>query len=125
MLETRVIGACLIAALTLTTTGCGGGVDKKACGLLERTLADIRQQAMSQVDDPAHVAQAYTSGAATLRRQAASTEGKLKKSADKAASALDRLGGQVRAAADGTGSGVNSSELISATTELKRTCGGS
>ncbi|MEV0406733.1 hypothetical protein [Actinoallomurus sp. NPDC050550] len=124
MLETRVIGACLIAALALTTAGCGG-VDKKACGRLERTLADIRQQAMGQVDNPVRVAQAYTSGAATLRHQAESTDGKLKKSADKAAGALDRLGGQVRAAADGTGSGVDSSELISATNELKRTCGGS
>jgi hypothetical protein len=125
MLETRVIGACLIAALALTSAGCGGGVNKKVCGRLERTLADIRRQAMSKVDDPASVAQAYASGAATLRQQAGNTDGKLKKSADKAAVALDRLGGQVRAAADGTGSGVDSSELINATTELKRTCGGS
>ncbi|GAA4631851.1 hypothetical protein GCM10023196_062850 [Actinoallomurus vinaceus] len=125
MLETRVIGACLLAALALATAGCGGGVDKKACGRLENTLADIRRQAMSQVDDPTHVAQAYTSGAATLRRQAESTDGKLKKSADNAAGALEALGRQVRAAADGTGSGVDSSQLISATTELKRTCGGS
>jgi hypothetical protein len=124
MLQTRVVGACLCAALALlSTAGCGGGTDKKACGRLEDTLSGIRRQAMAQVDDPDRVAQTYTSGAATLRAQAKETDGRLRTSAEKAAGALDRLGRQVKAAADGTGSDVDSSALIAATNDLKRACG--
>ncbi|MCO6010202.1 hypothetical protein NE236_35080 [Actinoallomurus purpureus] len=125
MLETRVIGACVLAALALSTAACGSGVDKKACGRLENTLSGIRQQAMTHVDDPGRVAQTYAAGAVTLRDQAKQTDGKLRKSAEKAAGALDQLGRQVKAAADGTGSSVDSSPLIAATNDLKRSCGGS
>jgi hypothetical protein len=123
MLQTRVLSACLLGALALSTAGCGGGVDKKACGRLETTLNGIRQQAMAQVDDPAKVAQTYASGAVTLRAQAQETKGGLRDSAEKAAGALDQLGRQVRAAADGTGSSVDPSALITATSDLKHTCG--
>jgi hypothetical protein len=124
MLQSRLIGACLLTALALSATGCGG-VDKKACGRLENTLNGIRQQAMTQVDAPGRVAQTYASGAATLRDQAKSTDGNLRKSAEKAAGALEQLGRQVKAAADGTGSNVDSSALIAATNDLKRACRGS
>ncbi|MFL6051768.1 MAG: hypothetical protein ACJ72W_02455 [Actinoallomurus sp.] len=124
MLQTRLIGACLLTALVLSATGCGG-VDKKACGRLENTLNGIRQQAMTQVDDPDRVAQTYASGAATLRDQAKGTDGSLRKSAEKAAGALEQLGRQVKAAADGTGSNVDSSALIAATNDLQRACRGS
>jgi hypothetical protein len=122
MLQTRLIGACLLTVLVLSATGCGGGVDKKACGRLENTLNGIRQQAMTQVDDPGRVAQTYASGAATLRDQAKDTDGSLRQSAEKAAGALEQLGLQVKAAADGTGSNVDSSALIAATNGLKRAC---
>ncbi|MCO5999838.1 hypothetical protein [Actinoallomurus rhizosphaericola] len=122
MFLSRVLSVCLLGALALSTTGCGG-VDKKACGRLESTLNGIRRQAMTQVDDPLRVAQTYSSGATTLRDQAKGTDGSLRRSAEKAAGALDQLGRQVKAAADGTGSSVDSSALIAATNELKHTCG--
>ncbi|MCO5974212.1 hypothetical protein [Actinoallomurus soli] len=122
MFLSRVLSVCLLGALALSTAGCGG-VDKKACGRLESTLNGIRRQAMTQVDDPLRVAQTYSSGAAILRDQAKGTDGSLRRSAEKAAGALDQLGRQVKAAADGTGSSVDSSALIAATSELKHTCG--
>ncbi|GAA0371688.1 hypothetical protein NE235_33585 [Actinoallomurus spadix] len=125
MLPPRLLSVCLLGTLALSLVACGGGVDKKACGRLESTLGGIRQQAMTQVDDPARVARTYTSGAATLRAQAGRTDGRLRKAAERAAGALDQLGRQVKAAADGTGSSVDSSALISATNDLRHTCAGS
>lgn len=126
----RIAGACaLTAALALSATACAGSGNKKAaCDKLQKTITDVSQQGMTQVNNPSALAQTYANGASTMRQEGKdSGDGDVEKAADHAASALEGLGQQVKTVA-GSGSTTpqmpDTSNLISAGQELKKACGG-
>jgi hypothetical protein len=126
----RIAGACVLtAALALSATACAGSGNKKAaCDKLQKTMTGISRQGMTQVSNPSALAQTYASGAGTMRQEGKdSGDGDVEKAADHAASALEGLGQQVKTAAS-SGSTTpqipDTSNLISAGQELKKTCEG-
>ncbi|MGI8335833.1 hypothetical protein ACRYCC_38300 [Actinomadura scrupuli] len=126
----RIVGVgALTAALALSATACSGGGDKKAaCDKLQKTIADVGRKGMTQINDPAGLAQTYAEAAGTLRQEGKEAgDGDVEKAANHAATALETIGQQVKTAASGgstTPQMPNSSGLISAGIELKSACGG-
>lgn len=127
MRRTAVQFAAVTVALALSTTACGSSGDKKAaCDKLQKTIADVSQQGMSQTNDPNGLATTYANGAATMRQEGKSSgDSKVEKAANDAATALETLGTQVKTiSSGGTPQMPDTSSLISAGTELKSACDG-
>lgn len=125
----RIVGVCAVAAaLTVSTAACSGSQDKAAaCGKLQKTINDISQKGMTQVNDPNGLAQTYSAGANTMRQEGKdSGDGGVEKAANDAASAMDTLGQQVKTLAASSGSTPpqmpDFSKLTSAGVELKSAC---
>jgi hypothetical protein len=125
----RIAGACaLTAALTLSATACSSANKAAACVKLQKTIAEISQKGMTQVSDPAGLAQTYADGANTMRQQGKdSGADDVEKAADHVASAFDSLGQQMKALTTSTSATPqmpDTSQIISAGTELKSACDG-
>jgi hypothetical protein len=118
-----IVGACVLTFALALTAGCGGDDAKKkaACSQLKTTFTGISTKAMAQTGDPAQLAQAYSSGAQSVRTEGRQAGGKVKKDADKAAGALETLSSQVKNLGDGNPP--DTSALVGAINTLQKTCG--
>ena len=121
----RLTGAlALTTALALSATACGSGDKKAACEKLQNTIQQTSRTGMTQINDPNALAQTYATGAATMRQEGKdSGDGDVEKAANHAASAMEKLGSQVKSTAGGNPQMPDSSDLISAGKELKSACG--
>ncbi|GAA4633147.1 hypothetical protein GCM10023196_069550 [Actinoallomurus vinaceus] len=122
----RFAGAlALTTALALSATACGSADKKAACEKLQNTIQQTSRTGMTQINNPNALAQTYVNSAATMRQEGKdSGDGDVEKAANHAASAMEKLGGQVKASAGGNPQFPDSSDLISAGKELKQACDG-
>ncbi len=126
----QIAAVCAVSAtLVLSASACsmGNGDKKAACDKLQTTISDVTKKGMTQISDPAGLAQTYADGAADLRKEGKdSGDGDVEKAAEHAATAMANLGLQVKSAASGSSAPQipNSSDLITAGTELKTACDG-
>ena len=122
----RIAGAlALTTALALSAAACGSGNKSAACGKLQSTIQDTTKKGMTQISDPNALAQTYASSAATMRKQGKeSGDGDVEKAANHVATAMENIGGQVKAASNGTPQMPDTSDLIAGGKELKQACDG-
>lgn len=124
----RIAGAlALAAALTLSATACGSGNKSAACDKLQNTIQETTRKGMTQIADPAGLAQTYDNAAKTMRQQGKeSGDGDVEKAADHVASAFEKLGGQMRSLSGSTSTTPqmpDNTDLINSGKELKEACG--
>lgn len=114
-----IVGACVITLALALTAGCGNDAKKKAaCTQLKTTFAAVSAKATQQTGDPAQLAQAYASSAQTVRTEGNRAGGKVAQEAERAATALEGLGAQLR-----SGSTPDTTSLVGAINSLQKTCG--
>jgi hypothetical protein len=123
----RITMVCAVTAtLALSATACGSAQKKSACDKLQKTIADVSQKGMTQISDPNGLATTYANGAKTMRQQGKdSGDGDVEKAAGDVASAMEKLGQQVKTmASGGTPQMPDSAPMINAGRELKTACDG-
>jgi hypothetical protein len=123
----RIVGACAVSAtLALSATACGSADKSAACDKLQKTISDVSKKGMTQISDPNGLAETYAGGAGQLRQEGKdSGDDKVEKAANKAATAMDDLGQQMKSmSAGGTPQMPDIAPLTNAGVELKSACEG-
>lgn len=125
----QIAAVCAVSATLAFSAGAcsmGNGDKKAACDKLQQTITDVSKKGMTQISDPAGLEQTYANGAADLRKEGKdSGDDAVEKAADHAATAMANLGLQMKALTSGTTpQAPNTSDLVTAGTELKSACDG-